>query len=122
MELSLQLQAARSAAAQRYREQCSGRTCASANVSFFGALSFNVWFEFPDTFADRMATIAHLADVGCASDGHPRPCVLALQELTDSSMRILRPRLREAGYHDPIVEQDDQIHCARAAQGPQGQP
>ncbi|KAG8470487.1 hypothetical protein KFE25_008908 [Diacronema lutheri] len=86
----------------------------------FAVLSFNVWFEYEHTFADRMRAIFEL--VGGAAAVGTRPSALALQELTPPQQALLRPQLERLGFTS-YVEQTDKKNgywCALATRAPLG--
>ena len=76
-----------------------------AKVEPLTLLSYNVWFAYPETFRRRMTALAGIAD-----KSSPRPAVLAMQEVTPSNMGVLRPLLREAGYHEIFEQQEGLGH------------
>ncbi|KAJ1449814.1 Endonuclease/exonuclease/phosphatase [Pelagophyceae sp. CCMP2097] len=55
------------------------------------ALTYNVWFEYPETFPDRMAAISRIIDEAGAA-------VVALQELTHETDGLLAAALSRAGF------------------------
>jgi hypothetical protein len=63
--------------------------------------SYNLWFDLTEQEA-RMREAARVLDVGDA--GTARPCVLALQELTEPLQRLLLPRLRQAGFSSWVIQ------------------
>lgn len=83
-------------------------------------LSWNVWFEYEKTFADRMRELGAL--VGSAAIDGVGPSALALQELTGPQQALLRPQLSRLGFSS-FVEQTDQENgywCALATRKPLG--
>jgi hypothetical protein len=60
-----------------------------------------LWFDLTEQEA-RMREAARVLDVGDA--GTARPCVLALQELTEPLQRLLLPRLRQAGFSSWVIQ------------------